>query len=333
MGVVETAERLADELLFPTALATDAADAVPLELLDALADAGLYGLAGPPELGGAGDDLATTCAVIEALASGCLTTSFVWAQHLGATRAAIFSENEAMRGWVEPLLRGERRSGLALGGALPGKAQLVATQTSEGWSFDGSSPFVSGWERIDVIHTAARTDDDRIVWALVDAARSNTLTVERLSLAALDATNTVRAGFRAHPVPSERVTSVVPYAPGATPQEVLRVHASFALGVARRCCRLIGSTPLDRALAECRATLDRIDPQTIEADRAAAGELALRCAATLLVATGSRSLLRQEHAQRLAREAFFVLVYALRPRSREALLAQLDATPHQNAPR
>ena len=324
MSVVETAERLADELLFPAALATDAAGTVPVELFDGLANAGLYGLAGPPELGGVGADLATTCTVIEALASGCLTTTFVWAQHLGAARAAIFSENEAMRGWVELLLRGECRGGLALGGALPGKAQLVATQTSEGWSFDGSSPFVSGWERIDVIHTAARTDDDRLVWALVDARESEALSVERVPLVALNATNTVRARFHTHPVASERVTSVDPYASGATPPEVLRLHASFALGVARRCCRLLGSTPLDGALAECRATLDRIDPQTIEADRAAAGELALRCAAALLVATGSRSLLLAEHAQRLAREALFVLVYALRPGSREALLAQFE---------
>jgi alkylation response protein AidB-like acyl-CoA dehydrogenase len=112
------AERLADELLFPAAVATDRADVVPVELLDALAEAGLYRPAGPPERGGVGEDLAATCAVIEALASGCLTTTFVWAQHLGAARAALFSDNEAMRAWMPRLLCGERRGGLALGGAL-----------------------------------------------------------------------------------------------------------------------------------------------------------------------------------------------------------------------
>jgi len=36
-GVIVAAERLADELLFPAALATDRSDVVPVELLDALA--------------------------------------------------------------------------------------------------------------------------------------------------------------------------------------------------------------------------------------------------------------------------------------------------------
>lgn len=325
MNAIETAQGLADEVLFPAALATDAADAVPVGLLDALANAGLYGLAGPAETGGVGEDLSATCAVIEALASGCLTTTFVWGQHLGAARASIFSKNEAMRAWVQPLLRGERRGGLALGGALPGEPQLLARPTAEGWLFDGSSPFVSGWGRVDVVHTAARTEDNRLVWALVDARESDTLTVQRLRLVALDATSTVRPLFRAHPVPAERVTSVEPYTAGPTSPEVLRIHASYALGVAARCCRLLGPTPLDQELEHCRASLDRLNAQTIEADRASAGELALRCAAALLVATGSRSLLLAHHTQRLAREALFTLVYALRPGSREALLAQLHA--------
>src|SRR5436190_16514440 len=67
MDYIETASRLADEVLFPAALATDAADAVPMELLDALADAGLYGA-------GVAADFGTVCAVQEALAGGCLTT-------------------------------------------------------------------------------------------------------------------------------------------------------------------------------------------------------------------------------------------------------------------
>src|SRR5205807_1147801 len=44
---VAVAQQLADELLFPAAVETDRADVLPRELLDALADAGLYGLAAP----------------------------------------------------------------------------------------------------------------------------------------------------------------------------------------------------------------------------------------------------------------------------------------------
>src|SRR5206468_12302063 len=129
--------------------------------------------------------------------------------------------------------------------------------------------------------------------------------------------------FRNHAVPADRVTSVSPYVEGTTPAGVLRVHASLALGVAGRCCRLIGPTPLDDEVDRVRAELDRLDPATIQAARAAAGELAVRAASALAVTTGSRSLLVDGHAQLLFREALFALVYALRPPSRDALLRQL----------
>lgn len=327
MSITATAAHLADEVLFPAALATDRAAVVPVELLDALAEAGLYGLSGPAAAGGIDADLPTALEVTETLASGCLTTTFVWAQHLGAVRAAAASTNEAVCEWVAPLCSGERRAGLALGGALAGPAPLVARPARDGWLFSGLSPFVSGWGRVDVVHTAARTEDGNIVWALLDARDRETLSVERLDLVALNATATVRAEFRDHAVPSARVTSVEPHREGPPAPELLRIHASFALGVARRCCRLLGETPLDGELAAMRAELDRLDPATAEAARGAAGELALRTAAALVVRTGSRSLLFSEHAQRLAREALFCLAYALRPGSRESLLKRLGVRP------
>jgi alkylation response protein AidB-like acyl-CoA dehydrogenase len=221
---------------------------------------------------------------------------------------------------VAPLCSGDVRAGLALGGAVAGPPALVARENGDEWSFDGVSPFVSGWGRIDVAHTAARTEDGRVVWALVDAVESATLAVERLELAALDATATMRAAFTAHLVHRDRVTSVVPYQEGPTPPQVLRIHASLALGVIRRCSLLLGPGPLEAELAAVRAALDNAAVETMPVARAAAGELALRAAARLMVERGSRSLLLDSHAQRLAREALFVLVYALRPPVRSALL-------------
>ena len=319
MDAVETAHRLADELLFPVALETDAAGVIPLASLDALADAGLYGAALP-------DDLEATCAVLEALAGGCLSTAFVWMQHLGVLRAAMFCEDAHIREeWSEPLARGDRRGGLALGGALPGPPLITAHETDGGWLLDGSSPWLSGWGRIDVVHTGARTDDERLVWMFVDARESDTLRVELQDLMTLRATATVRADFDGHFAPDERVVSVAPFTPGATPPEVLRIHASLALGVAGRCCRLLGASPLDDELDACRARLAELDHERIAADRADAGELAVRAAVVLMVHTGSRSILLDLHPQRLAREALFASVYALRPASRDALLRRLGA--------
>lgn len=325
MDVVATAQQLADEVLFPAALATDSADAVAVELLDALAGAGLYGLAAPREAGGLDVDLLTLCAVEEALAGGCLTTTFVWGQHHGLVHTLAANDSAELRArWLAPLARGEIRAGLALGGALP-RPTLTARATADGWLLEGFSPFVSGWGRIDVVHAAARTEDGDVVWLIVDAVEGASLRVEPLRLVALNATATVRASFDGLAVPAERVTAVHA-AGGGTPPEVLRIHASQALGVAGRCCRLRGPSPLDDELTACRAELDRLDPATIEAARASAGELALRAAAALTTARGSSSLLLGDHAQRLAREALFVLVYALRPGSRDALLGRLGAS-------
>ena len=266
------------------------------------------------------------CAVQEALASGCLTTAFVWAQHLGLVHALSLSTDESLRStWLEPLARGDVRAGLALGGALP-EPTLLAQPSAAGWTLDGVSPFVAGWGLIDVVHTAARARDGEVVWLIVDAAASSSLRVERLPLVALNATVTVRATFDRLEVPVDRVTAKHPPG-GATPPEVLRLHVALGLGVASRCCRLLGASALDDELAALREQLDSLDPSTIAADRARAGELAVRAAAALMATVGSRSILLSDHAQRLAREALFMLVYALRPASREALqrlLAGLD---------
>ena len=313
---VEIARRFADEVLFPAALSTDASDVVPRELLDGLASAGLYGV-------GVDADFATTCAVLEELASGCLTTAFLWMQHLGLVHTlAASGPAEVAARWLAPLAAGEIRAGLGLGGALP-QPTVHARADQGGWVVGGVSPFVSGWGRVDVVHLAARTADDQVVWLIADAAEGPALRSERLHLAALNATATVRVTFTQLRVGADRVTGLHP-ASGETAPEALRLHASLALGVTSRCCRLLGPTPLDGDLARLRADLDQLGPGILPA-RAAAGALAMRAAAALMASRGSTSLLVSDHAQRLMREAAFTLVYALRPASRSSLLSSLGA--------
>ena len=323
VDAVRVAQQLADELLFPAAPATDASDVVPVQLLDALAEAGLYGIVAPPDFGGVSADFSTVCTVLEALASGCLTTAFLWMQHVGLVRALTHSDDEDLRArWLKPLASGELRAGLALGGALP-KPSLRAVADGDGWLLDGMSPFVSGWGRINVVHAAARTAGDDILWLIVDAADGDGLRTERLHLTALNATATVRMTFRQVHVAAGRVTGRH-QASAVTPPEVLRTHAALALGVTARCCRLLGPTGLDAELAALRAQLDQLGPDTATA-RAAAGELAVRAASALMTSEGSKSLLAGTQAERLAREALFTLVYALRPKSRSTVLTTLGA--------
>jgi alkylation response protein AidB-like acyl-CoA dehydrogenase len=329
--VLATARQLADDLLFPDAMRVDGLDVLPAAHLDALAAAGLYGAPAPAASGGLGLDLAATCAVTEELASGCLATTFVWLQHRGVvmTLAAEGTPAVLRDRWLGPACRGETRGGIALTGLMPGPPRLRARPDGDGWRIDGEAPWVTGWGLIDLLLVVARGPDDSVVSLLLDAAAQPGLTVTRERLAAVNASVTVRLGFDGVLVPAERRASQVPFDPAASAQPGrLRLNGSLALGLVRRCTRLLGPGPLDDELAACRQRLDDAVGGTQDAmaqARAAASELAVRAVAALAVRDGSRSVTVDQHVQRLAREAMFLLVFGTRPGIKSALLRQLGA--------
>jgi len=327
-SIIRRAEEISERVLFPAALETDVADTVPRANLDALAKAGLYGVAGPKEYGGLGGDIPTFCSVAETLAAGCLSTTFVWIQHHTPVRTLTSSSNEAMRReWLPRLCSGETRAGIALGGLRAGPTQIEARRVEGGWLLNGSVPYITGWGLIDELFVAARTPDDEpeVVTTLVPAEASVALSVERLQLLATNASCTVTARIHGLFVPDGRVISVEPYRPPPTYDGGGRPNGSLALGVARRCCALIGPSALDSELDARRRQLDQADEQTMAEARAAAAELALRAAGTLVVTQGSSSLLPAQHAQRLLREAAFLQVFGSRPAIRDALLEKLTS--------
>jgi alkylation response protein AidB-like acyl-CoA dehydrogenase len=321
-ALLHRAARIADDVLFPAALAVDRADRVPAGHLDLLAEKGFYGLAGPPEYGGVTNALAHR--VTETLASGCLATAFVWVQHHGAVRAAAGAPPPIRDAWLEPLCRGRRRAGVVLAALRPGPASVRATAVPGGYRLDGAAPWVTGWDLVDTLLTAARLDDATVVWALLDAVASPSLRFTLLDPVAVAASRTGNLHFDGHFVPDERVAGTMPYADWpARDAAGLRGNGSLALGVVARCCRLMGPGPFDAELSRCRDALDAAGPEALPAARAAASELAVRAAAALTVHTGSRAILRDDHAQRLVREAAFLLVFGTRPGIRDALRARL----------
>jgi alkylation response protein AidB-like acyl-CoA dehydrogenase len=325
-SIVERARRIADEILFPAALDVDAADLLPVAHLDLLAREAFYGIAGPVDAGGLALDDSTTSQVVETLASGCLTTTFVWLQHRNPVRAVATSQTPGLRAeWLGPLVRGERRAGIALAGNRPGPPILRASRTSRGVVLDGEAPWVSGWGLTDVVLVTAR-NGDTVVSALVGARPGETLRAERLRLVGANASGTVTLRFDDHVVPEQRIVSEEPHADVlARDPTGLRMNGSLALGVIAQCCRLMGASALDDELAAARSALDEATSETLPAARARASELAMRAAGALVVSSGSRSILVDQHAQRLAREALFLLVFGTRPTIRAELLRTLGA--------
>lgn len=306
MSQHESAVRLADDLLFPSALEVDRADRVPSSHFEALAREGLYDFDG---------DLRT----VEALASGCLTTAFVWLQHLGALASAAGGHPDLHAA----LAAGRLKGGIARAGARPGTRSLRVSSTVDGYRLDGEVPWVTGWGMIDIIEVAALDVGDNVVFLLADAEDSESLTSTLQSLVAVNASRTATLTFSGHHVPGDRFVRSQPFQQWqAAEASGSRLNGGLALGVAARCIRLLKTepAPLRSELDDCRRALLEADETELPRARAAASELAMRAAVTLTVQTGSRAVLLDDHAQRLVREATFLLVFGTRQSIKAALL-------------
>lgn len=312
MSSRESAARLADDLFFPSAPEVDRADRVPVSHFEALAREGLYDFDG---------DLR----VVEILASGCLATAFVWLQHHGplASTAASHRHPELHAA----LASGRLKGGIARAGARPGTRSLTVSSTVDGYLLDGPVPWVTGWGMIDIVEVAALDENDNVVFLLVDATDSSTLTSQFNQLSAANASRTATITFNGHYVPTERFVRRRPFNQWqAAEASGSRLNGGLALGVAARCIRLLKADQTEREseLDACREALLNADETTLPRARAAASELAMRTAVTLTVQTGSRSVLLDDHPQRLVREAAFLLVFGTREKIKTALLEEIS---------
>jgi alkylation response protein AidB-like acyl-CoA dehydrogenase len=336
--MVERAHTIAEEVLFPAALEVDAHGAIPRSHFDLLAAQGFYGLAGDPERSGIEVDFPSFVSILETLSGGCLTTTFTWVQHHGVVRGLTGTTNtDLQEKYLDAALRGELRGGVAFAGAIPQPPRLWATATDGGWLLSGEAPFVTGWGIVDVLQISARNTalaegqpSGTIVTGLIDAQAGAGITVEELQMVAAQGSNTVRLRFADYVLPAEKITAEVTHRDFLAKQHIsLRLSGCLAMGIAGRCIRMIRETGRSQVAellqAEQEVIRNRLDagldaPETLPAARAAASELAYRCAGALAVAVGSSGILAGQHAQRLVREATFTLVASGRPDIKDNLL-------------
>ncbi len=320
-----TVQRLSSRF-FADAPAVETAESVPQAHLTSLAEAGLYGLFAPETEGGLGLGYPATCSVVEELSSGCLASTFVWAQHFRFLGAMLEPATPAplRERYLRGAIAGDIKGGVALTGLLPGPPRLMARPAPGGWSLEGEAPWVSGWDIVDVIVVLARGPDGSVVSLLLDAKPQPGLSVNPLRLVALNASRTVRARFGGVFVRADMVIAEQDYDTARAQSERLRLNGSFALGLVRRCCSLMGPSGFDHELVDCRAALDTAEGTDMPAARAWACDLALRASASLVVNRGSRSAVIGDVAERLSREATFLLVFASRAAIKESLLARLS---------
>ena len=306
--MVDLARTFADERLFAEALITDASGEPPFALLDEMSSLGLFGTFSPSSIGGAGLEPADRHLVVEAIAGGCLTTAFIWMQHAAPAVATAGASGDLGLKAVE-LATGRCRGGVAFAHLLrAGDPMLIVERAGDDWMLSGVAPYVTGWGVIDVLLVAARLESS-IVWLIVDAQESSTMRASPLSLAAVNASATVSIEFQQHRVDAGRLVRIDQFTDWLPAYQAgLRANGSLALGVASRCVSLLSDGTFEDELREARLALDEAGVDGLPEARARTTALAVRVASSVVASQGGRSMIVDNHAQRLAREALFLLV-------------------------
>ncbi|MEU1255129.1 acyl-CoA dehydrogenase family protein [Streptomyces chartreusis] len=336
--LVGRAHRLAHDLLAPLAERVDQ-EGVPTSHIDAIRNSGLLGVSAPESYGGWAAPAAVARRTGEILAGACCSTWFVQTQHHTPVATLTGCEGPVRERLLGPLARGELLSGVAYAHlrSYP-RMPVRVTREGDGWRFDGRVPWYTGWGLNDVMLLAGVTEGGEVVFAFTGAREQPGLRAsEPMRLAALTASRTVSLELDGLWLPEDSVALRKPYEEWALTDRAKTVEASPAVfGVTEAALALLDegtAGPLRTRLEEVRSGAYEL------ADRSAAGEhlaerLALRIRAAELmrtattaavVAGGGRSLSLAGTAQRLAREALFLLVQGQTVRSRAAHLETLVA--------
>lgn len=332
--LVQRVRELADTVFWPAALDVDRTGEIPETHWQTLADAGLYGIAAPAELGGAhGLEFADIIEILEVMAGACLATAFTWVQHHGMLAALSASANTPLRDELAPrAAAGRIRGGVAFAGAVPVPPRMTADRIDGGWRLRGHAPFVSGWGVIDLIQfSAGDNETGDIVSGIVAAEDQPGITAANPQpLFVADATKTVSLDVDGLVISDDRVVSRVTRNDFMANQNFgSRLNGTLPIGLARRCAELLAEAGQDDAAAGVRADVAAVrarldaglaDTAGLLAARRDGAQLAVRAAAAAVTSTGGPALLRDSTAQLLARNATFTLVAASRPELKRALV-------------
>lgn len=310
----EIAARLAQR-----AEATDRSDLVPREHMEWLAEAGYFHLGSRPE---ATPAYRRTCR--EMLAAACGVTTFVAAQHVSACGAL------AARPDLEDFLSGRTLAGICFAHLRrPGPPCVTATETGDGWTFDGVAPWFTGWGLFDEVVLAGTLPDGRFLFALVETR--GLAGSPPIPLCAMQASATVALHLDAVRVPRERLLRIATAEDlqADTRQAMVR-NASPSLGVVRAAAAIMGHDLFAEEADLLRAWMDAWEPSSatdeeIATFRADATVLGIRAAHALVVAAGGEANRLDHPAQRLAREATFYSLTQLTPELKRATVERLVA--------
>jgi alkylation response protein AidB-like acyl-CoA dehydrogenase len=338
--LVVRARSLAAEVLAPQAERVDQ-EQVPASSIEAIKRSGLLGVNAPQAYGGSGAPNSVAREIAEVLAGACCATWFVQAQHDTPVLTLTKTELPAKERLLAKLATGELLSGVAYAHLrrYP-QVPVRAVPKRGGWRFHGTVPWYTGWGLNDVMLLAGVTDADEVVFAFAEARQQSGLKASPpMRLAALTAARTVSLQLDGLWIPDEAVALHAPYESWAAGDRPKPANASPAVfGVAESALSLLDQDDpttkglrlrLDKVRRQAYALADHPAPHEHMEERLAlktkAFDLMRTATTAALVTGGGRALDLDNRAQRLAREAMFLLVQGQTAEVRRAHLGALSA--------
>ena len=312
----------------------DEAGAWPSELWTALVDGGVTKWALPLEFGGEECDRTTLLARYARVAEGSMTAAFILSQHdAGVRRLVAAIGRPVARRWVEAIAAGRAFTTVGISQLTTSKRHgaraVTAEEVSTGrFRVDGLIPWVTAATRADVLVAGAAMSDGRQLLFALPTDRPGVTVHPPFALAALQASCTAEVACEGVEVDEDDIlvgpSPDVMANPAASGTGGLETSA-LALGQALAALKGLESAGRDDLLEPVEALREawnrlRDDLMATASGlpgapssstvRSQANALVLRLTQAYLTARKGSGFLREEPAQRWARQALFFLVWS-----------------------
>ena len=312
----------------------DEAGSWPSDLWAALETSGVTRWALPRELGGEGCDRSTLLRRYARVAEGSLTAAFILSQHdAGVRRLVAAIDRPVARRWVEAVTERQAFPTVGISQLTTSRRhgdQAVRAEEVEPGRFrvDGLIPWVTAAARADVLVAGAATLDGRQLLFALPTDRRGVEVKPSFALAALQASCTAEVACEGVEVEADDLLA------GPSPDVMANPAASgtggletsaLALGQSLAALKGLQASGRDDLLEPVEALRDAWEglrddlmacasgvpgSPTSAIVRGQANALALRLTQAYLTARKGSGFLREDPAQRWARQALFFLVWS-----------------------
>jgi len=185
LALQRTVREFARAELAPHTAEWDLAGSLPVEVIHAMGDLGLFGLPFPEEWGGGGGDFLAMCLAVEEIGRVDQSVGITLSAGVGLGAAPIFryGTDEQRQRWLPDLLTGRALGAFGLtepdGGSDARATRTRATPAAGGWTLNGAKAFItnSGTPITSVITLTAKTGENEVS-AFIVPANSPGLVVE-----------------------------------------------------------------------------------------------------------------------------------------------------------